>query len=66
MITQGWAWLENATEKAIKWHYFINGKSLCGKFRVTSRNKLIQRKLDHNENCKVCVKAIIKINQEVK
>lgn len=33
MTAEGWTWLVNAT----KWHYFVDGRSLCGRWMTFVR-----------------------------
>ncbi|MGB9825256.1 MAG: hypothetical protein ACPLRU_01170 [Desulfofundulus sp.] len=54
---QGWAWLINSR----KWHYFIDGKSLCGKYLLIGSPELEQGNDDSPENCAACRKALKKL-----
>ena len=47
---EGWAWKTNCTKR----HYFVDGRSLCGHWRVWGRDELSPRYDDIPENCKRC------------
>ena len=47
---EGWTWLSNST----KWHYFVDGKSLCGKFMLFSTSGLEQGNDNSQDNCMPC------------
>ena len=53
---EGWTWLTNSK----KWHYFIDGRSLCGRFMVLGRPELEQGNNNSSDNCKACVKKLEK------
>lgn len=48
--THGWKWLINAT----KWHYFVDGRSLCGKWMVLTMNGADDSNHDSPDNCAAC------------
>ena len=57
---EGWTWLYNSK----KWHYFRDGRSLCGKWgRFGSPDTLEQGKDDSPDNCAVCRKKLAKEKQ---
>lgn len=47
---EGWTWLHNAT----KWHYFVDGKSLCGKWALWKDGELEQGNDNSPSNCLTC------------
>lgn len=51
---EGWKWLSNSP----KWHYFREGRSLCGKFMCFSMSDLEQGNNESPENCKACRKKL--------
>lgn len=51
-MKEGWTWLSNST----KWHYFVDGISLCGKWRLLVTGDLEQGKDDSPDNCAACKK----------
>jgi len=53
---EGWTWLINSR----KWHYFVNGRSLCGKFMLFSIPKLEQGNNNSPDNCMACRKKLEK------
>lgn len=53
---EGWTWLRNSP----KWHYFVDGRSLCKRFMLFSTSKLEQGQDESPDNCKSCMKALIK------
>jgi hypothetical protein len=57
MKKEGWSWLINA----IKWHYFVDGRSLCGKWLAYNSDLDPHRKADLPDNCKPCQKALLKL-----
>jgi len=53
MATEGWNWIFNAR----KWHYFRDGRSLCGRWMtLTMPNDLETGNLNSPDNCKACVR----------
>lgn len=48
----GWNWLINAT----KWHYFVNGTSLCGRYFTFARDGYQEGNDNSPDNCATCVK----------
>lgn len=52
---EGWMWLSNSP----KWHYFMDGQSLCGKWMTFSK-KFEQGNDSSIDNCKACQKALAK------
>ena len=53
---EGWTWLSNSP----KWHYFVDGRSLCKRFMLFGNAKLDQGQDDSPDNCKACMKALQK------
>jgi len=53
---EGWTWLTNST----KWHYFVEGRSLCGKFMLLSIPELEQGNDGSLDNCMACRKKLEK------
>ena len=50
---EGWNWLINSP----KWHYFRDGRSLCGRWMSFTKDGFdTEDKLDHPDNCKECNK----------
>lgn len=52
---EGWAWLSNSP----KWHYFVAGRSLCGKWLMVSGD-LEQGKDNSPDNCAICRRELKK------
>lgn len=50
-LHEGWKWLVNST----KAHYFVDGKSLCGRWLTFSKG-YEKGNIDSPDNCKACVK----------
>jgi len=62
---EGWSFIgkiNNTYKKLKKFHYFKNGKSLCGKYINDKNNYLSTSMLFKKECCKICLK---KLNMEV-
>ena len=55
---EGWTWLTNSK----KWHYFVDGRSLCGGFMVFAnmQGELVQGNNDSSDNCASCKKKLQK------
>jgi len=51
---EGWGYAPHISRK---WHYFVNGMSLCGKIGFY-RGRLEQGNDDSNDNCTACKKAL--------
>ena len=51
---EGWGFSPHISKK---WHYFVNGVSLCGKIGFY-RGKLEQGNDDSEDNCTACKKAL--------
>lgn len=47
---EGWTWLLNAS----KWHYFRNGRSLCGKWMLPGGGSFPAAADDSDHNCAAC------------
>jgi len=50
-MNEGWTYLYNSP----KWHYFRDGRSLCGKWMTFSK-ELERREIDSPDNCVACKK----------
>ena len=48
--TEGWI----KTDNAKLWHYFRDGRSLCGKWMTFSQNYDETENIDSPDNCKAC------------
>jgi hypothetical protein len=48
--TEGWMKLDNAKT----WHYFREGRSLCGKWMAFSQDYDETENIDSPDNCKAC------------
>ena len=53
-MTDGWSWLRNSE----KWHYFVGGRSLCGKWMGLRLGELEQGNDESMDNCTACKKAL--------
>jgi len=51
--TEGWKWIVNAP----KWHYFRDGRSLCGKWMCLGKS-FEQGNDDSPDNCVACRKKL--------
>ena len=60
MSKQGWTWLGISR----KWHYFVDGESLCGKYMLLGSPELKNDNDDSPDNCKVCRKALEKLRKK--
>ena len=57
MAKEGWGWLHNST----KWHYFREGRSLCGKWMMLgSGDDLETGNYNSPDNCKGCKNKLAK------
>ena len=56
MNKEGWTWLWNVK----KWHYFREGRSLCGKYLLMGSGELDQGNDNSPSNCKSCCKKLLK------
>ena len=54
--TQGWKWLFNTR----KWHYFVDGRSLCRKWGTLGVGGCEDTNHDSPDNCKTCRRALEK------
>lgn len=53
---KGWGWLPQHTTKQ---HYFVEGKSLCGKFKISVKYlevAKLKERADHPTKCAICHK----------
>lgn len=55
MFREGWTWLLNAK----KWHYFVDGRSLCKRWLLFTTPKLEQGNDNSPDNCINCLKKLI-------
>lgn len=53
-MKKGWGNLFNSR----KWHYFIEGKSLCGKWMLMGNGNLVDGQNDSPDNCAACRKKL--------
>lgn len=53
-LTEGWTWLHNST----RWHYFDEGRSLCGKWMILSCDNLEIGNDNSPDNCAACGKKL--------
>jgi len=51
---EGWGWITNSP----KWHYFVDGRSLCGKW--IGLGELEQGNDGSPDNCTACKRALEK------
>lgn len=58
MAKEGWTWLANSR----KWHYFVDGRSLCRRFMFFAEPKsgYEQGNDDSPDNCQACLKQLNK------
>lgn len=54
-LKEGWKWLANAP----KWHYFREGRSLCGRW-MTFGNEFELGNDNSADNCPTCRKKLLK------
>jgi len=55
-MKEGWGYVNQSP----KWHYFIDGRSLCGKWLGLGLGELEQGKDDSPDNCKECRRRLKK------
>jgi hypothetical protein len=53
---EGWNWLQNSK----KWHYFVEGRSLCEKWMLLFNDDSKQGNDNSPDNCSVCRKKLEK------
>jgi len=53
---EGWGYVHQSP----KWHYFVDSRSLCGKWLGLGLGELEQGKNDSPDNCVACKKALQK------
>lgn len=53
-MNEGWVWLSNSP----KWHYFVKGRSLCGRFGLFGKHDFVQEDGSSPDNCKACQKKL--------
>lgn len=56
MNKEGWTYLINST----KWHYFVDNRSLCGRWALWGNDELELGKDDSPDNCKACMSKLAK------
>ncbi len=54
---RGWTWLHNSR----KWHYFVGGRSVCGKFGLLGQPELLAGDDGSPDNCAACKRAVAKL-----
>lgn len=59
-IPRGWGYLINAS----KWHYFVDSRSLCGRWLCLNSRSLEDKNDDSPDNCRACVRKVKKIRIE--
>lgn len=55
-VIEGWKYLVNSS----KFHYFVNGRSLCNRWATLSDFGLKQDEFPSPDDCKVCRKKLDK------
>jgi hypothetical protein len=55
-MSEGWGWLYNARY----YHYFIDGRSICGKWLGLGLGELEKGNDNSPDNCKTCIKRLAK------
>ncbi len=55
-VKEGWTWIFGSP----KWHYMINGRSLCGSWLLLGNPELEQGNDNSPDNCKSCKNKLIK------
>jgi len=60
-MNEGWGACLNTT----KWHYFIDGRSLCKRFMLFGRVDLEQGNDASPDNCRACMKKLAKHKAKV-
>lgn len=51
MTKEGWAWLYNSRV----WHYFRDGRSLCGRWMNLGGTEFDSSPEGHDRNCAACL-----------
>jgi hypothetical protein len=60
-MVEGWNWIYNST----KWHYFVDGSSLCKNWMLFSVPENMELGNNNSpDNCKVCQKKLLKRQKE--
>jgi len=62
MTKEGWGYIHNSP----KWHYFIDGRSLCGRWLSLGLGKLEQGSDSSPDNCKACRRKLEKRKRKKK
>ena len=59
---EGWGYIVNATTMipSKKWHYFVEGRSLCRRYMRFNDADLEQRNDDSVDNCAECKRRLAK------
>jgi hypothetical protein len=60
--SEGWAFLWNSK----KWHYFRDGRSLCGRWMCFSYDVDEKEKIDSPDNCAACKRKRLKELEKAK
>lgn len=58
---EGWTWLMNSP----KWHYFREGRSLCGKWMILSHGGLQDDGGDGPDACSTCRRKRLREKKEI-
>jgi len=53
-MNEGWGWLINSR----KWHYFVGGRSLCGRWLAPWLKELEQGNDNSPDNCAECKRRL--------
>lgn len=59
-LKEGWCHLINST----KWHYFVDHRSLCGRWLCLSLSGLEQGNDNSSENCNACRIKLTKLKEK--
>lgn len=59
-VKEGWSRLEFGVrgEDRNKWHYFVDKKSLCGRYALINGHSVEERNDDSPDNCAACKKKL--------
>jgi len=55
-MAEGWTWLWNSRKR----HYFLDGRSLCGRFLLLGHPELKHSNDDSPDNCTACRRKLAK------
>lgn len=59
-MREGWNWLFNSS----KWHYFREGRSLCGKWMTLGNPEYQQGNDNSPDNCAACKRKLLKEREQ--